>query len=215
MRDRELDVISADSDSRGLDRQPAAAHKTDVLLISSNLDEEPDRAFEVLRELRASHPQIRAVMLLDSSKRETILHAFRAGARGMFSRHDSVESLCKCVRSVHEGQIWATSLQMSFAVEALASSPTVRAVDANGLDLLSKREMEVVRSLAEGLTNREIAERLGLSQHTIKNYLFRVFDKLGVSSRVELLFMTLSQARSGAITTPLPLGESDQWRSPR
>jgi two-component system nitrate/nitrite response regulator NarL len=192
-RDHGMDVISADCDSHGL-IAAAAAHEAHVLLISSNLDEEPHRAFEVLRELRALHPQIRAVMLLDSSKREVILHAFRAGARGIFSRHESVESLCKCVRSVHEGQIWASSLQMSFAVEALAASPTVRAVDANGLDLLSKREMEVVRSLAEGLTNREIAERLGLSQHTIKNYLFRVFDKLGVSSRVELLFMTLSQA---------------------
>jgi len=192
-RDRELDVISADSDSHGL-IAIAAAHKADVLLISSNLDEEPHRAFEVLQQLRLSHPQTRAVMLMDSSKRELILQAFRAGARGIFSRHESVESLCKCVRSVHEGQIWANSLEMSFAVEALASSPVVRAVDANGLDLLSKREMEVVRSLSEGLTNREIAERLGLSQHTIKNYLFRVFDKLGVSSRVELLFMTLSQA---------------------
>jgi DNA-binding CsgD family transcriptional regulator len=70
----------------------------------------------------------------------------------------------------------------------------VRAVDSNGLSLLSKREMDVVRSLAEGLTNREIAERLGLSQHTIKNYLFRVYDKLGVSSRLELLFMTLTQS---------------------
>jgi two-component system nitrate/nitrite response regulator NarL len=192
-RDHGLDVISADSDSRSL-IATTAAHKADVLLISSHLDEEPHRAFEVLRELRASHPRIRAVMLMDSSKRELILHAFRVGARGIFSRHESVDSLCKCVRSVHEGQIWASSGQMSFAVEALAASPTVRAVDANGLDLLSKREMEVVRSLAEGLTNREIAERLGLSQHTIKNYLFRVFDKLGVSSRVELLFMTLSQA---------------------
>jgi DNA-binding NarL/FixJ family response regulator len=192
-RDHGLDVISSDSDSHGL-IATAVAHKAEVLVISSKLDDEAHRAFELLRELRASHPHIRAVLLMDSSKREFILHAFRAGARGIFSRHESVESLCKCVRSVHEGQIWASSLQMSFAVEALASSPTVRAVDANGLDLLSKREMEVVRSLAEGLTNREIAERLGLSQHTIKNYLFRVFDKLGVSSRVELLFMTLSQA---------------------
>lgn len=192
-RDHGLDVVSADSDSHSL-IAAAVAHKAEVLVISSNLDEEPLRAFEVLRELRASHPHIRAVMLMDSSKRELVLHAFRAGARGIFSRHESVDSLCKCVRSVHQGQIWASGVQMSFAVEALASSPTVRAVDANGLDLLSKREMEVVRSLAEGLTNREIAERLGLSQHTIKNYLFRVFDKLGVSSRVELLFMTLSHA---------------------
>jgi len=200
-RDHGLDVISADSDSHGL-IAAAIAHAAEVLVISSNLDGEPHRAFEILRELRGSHPQLRAVMLLDSSKREVILHAFRAGARGIFSRHESVESLCKCVRSVHEGQIWASSSQMSLAVEALASSPTVRAVDANGLDLLSKREMEVVRSLSEGLTNREIAERLGLSQHTIKNYLFRVFDKLGVSSRVELLFMTLSQANPAQSLLP-------------
>ncbi len=195
-RDHALDVISADSDSHGL-IAAAAAHRADVLLISSNLDEEPLRAFEILKELRASHPHMRTVILLDSSKRDIILDAFRAGARGIFSRHESVESLCKCVRSVYEGQIWASSLQMSFAVEALASSPNVRAVDAKGLDVLSKREMEVVRCVAEGLTNREIAERLALSQHTIKNYLFRVFDKLGVSGRVELLFMTLSQATHG------------------
>jgi len=60
----------------------------------------------------------------------------------------------------------------------------------------SKRELQVVRSLAEGLTNREIAEQLNLSPHTIKNYLFRIFDKLGVSSRIELLFMTLSQTEA-------------------
>src|SRR5271156_5825367 len=92
-RDRGLDVTGADSDSNG-GIAAAAAHKTDVLLISSNLDEESHRVFEVLQELRASHPQIRAVMLLDSSKRDFILHAFRAGGRGIFSCRDSVDSLC-------------------------------------------------------------------------------------------------------------------------
>ena len=191
-RDHGLDVIRLDADSHGL-IAAADIHQIDVLVISSNLDEEPQRGFAVLRELRASHPDLRAVILLDSSKPEDILDAFRAGARGIFSRFDSIEMLGKCIRRVHQGQVWANSGQMTLAMEALASSPTVRAVNANGLNLLSKREMDVVRSLAEGLTNREIAERLGLSQHTIKNYLFRVFDKLGVSSRVELLFMTLSQ----------------------
>jgi len=192
-RDRQLDVVSTPAGSRDF-VEAVKLHKVDVVVLSSHLDEEPLRGFEVLRQLRASHPDILAIMLLDSSKRDMVLQAFRAGARGIFSRHDSVEILSKCIRSVREGQIWANSEQMTFAVEALATSPMVRAVDAHGLSLLSKREMDVVLSLAEGLTNREIAERLGLSQHTIKNYLFRVYDKLGVSSRLELLFMTLTQA---------------------
>jgi two-component system nitrate/nitrite response regulator NarL len=167
----------------------------DVLVLGSNLDERPGRGFEVLRGLRASNADLRAVVLLDSSKGEMVLEAFRSGARGVFSKNDSVDILSKCLRKVYEGQIWANSQQIATLVQALASSHNIHAVDARGLNLLSKREMEVVRSVAQGLSNREIAERLHLSQHTIKNCLFRVFDKLGVSNRVELLFMTLSQER--------------------
>ena len=191
-RSPEFEVLSSPSHSQDL-IEFTKLHTVDVMVLSSTLDEQPLRGCDTLRELRTKNPAIRAVMLLDSSRREVILGAFRAGARGILSRHESMETLQKCIRSVSQGQIWANSQQMAFAVEALASFPSVCAVDANGLDLLSKREMDVVRSLAEGLTNREIAERLGLSQHTIKNYLFRVFDKLGVSSRLELLFMTLTQ----------------------
>jgi DNA-binding NarL/FixJ family response regulator len=200
-RDSSLHVIAAASDAAGL-VSLADRHDLDVVVISSNLDGEPERGFAVLRELRAAHPEAQAVMLVDSSKRAVVLEAFRAGARGVFSRNGSLETLSKCVRSVYDGQVWANSEQMRFALEALASAPTVRAVDAKGFDLLSKRELEVVQSLAEGLTNREIAERLGLSQHTIKNYVFRVFDKLGVSNRIELLFLTLSKASSPATHAP-------------
>jgi len=187
-----LDVIPFESDSSGL-AASVMAEKIDVLVIHSNLDEQPSRGIEVLLELRALHSPVQSVLLPDSSKDEAVLQAFRAGARGVFGKSEPIEQLSKCVRCVHQGQIWASSQALRVAVEALASSPTVRAVNASGMKLLSEREMQVVRCIAEGLTNREIAERLKLSQHTIKNYLFRIFDKVGVSSRVELLFMTLSQ----------------------
>ena len=81
------------------------------------------------------------------------------------------------------------------------------------MEQLSKREMEVVNAVAEGLTNREIAKRLGLSEHTIKNYLFRVYDKLGVSSRVELLFMTLSRNGPSEPTAGVGTGGANQVQS--
>lgn len=188
-QDHGLGVVAANSTNLV---EIATSHKAEVCVVSSHLDEDPVRGFEVLRKLRGALPRIKAIVLLDSSKREIILEAFQAGAKGVFSRNESLETLGQCVRQVHAGQIWANSEQMSFAVETLAATPLVRAVDANGLNLLSKRELEVVGHLAEGLTNRDIAERMGLSQHTIKNYLFRVFDKLGVSSRMELLCLTLA-----------------------
>lgn len=197
-RDQELEVISFDSGAGDL-VSAVTAQKTNVLVISSNLDEQSSRGIEILRELRTAHPDTRAVVLLDSSKDEVILEAFRAGARGVFGRNEPIELLSHCVRCVHQGQAWANNHHFGVAVGALANSPTFRAVNADGMSLLSERELQVVRCLAEGLSNREIAERLKLSQHTIKNYLFRVFDKLGVSSRVELLYMTLSGGLTKAV----------------
>ena len=167
--------------------------RVDVLAISSTMDGRPLHGLELVRELQAARPGLRIVVLLDSQERDIVVEAFRAGARGVFSHDGSVETFCKCIHCVHQGQIWASTREVEFVVEALAATPNVMAGDAKALSVLSKREAEVVRYLAQGFTNREIAERMKLSQHTIKNYLFRVFDKLGVSSRVELLFLALSQ----------------------
>lgn len=205
-RDRRLEIAASASHSRDL-IAAAAARGIDVAVLSSSLDEETCGGVEAIVALRSVRPEIRTVILLDSSSRHVVLQAFRAGARGLFSRHDSLQALCKCVRRVHEGQVWASSQQFVIAIEALAASPMVRAVGADGLNLLSRREADVVSCLAEGLTNREIASRLGLSQHTIKNYLFRLFDKLGVSSRMELLSLTLTQpaAQPSQLSSPVEI----------
>jgi DNA-binding NarL/FixJ family response regulator len=164
----------------------------DVAVIGSTVDEQPGRGFDLLKAFRGLRPSIPVVMLLESSKREVVVEAFRAGARGIFCKQESLDGLRKCMECVHRDQIWANREQLSFALEALASTPSVHGIDTKALSVLSKREHEVVQCVAEGLTNREIGQRLKLSPHTVKNYLFRIFDKVGVSGRVELLFLSLS-----------------------
>ena len=200
-RDPALDVVSWDWNVSSL-IPTAQAQQVDVLAISSTLKDRAEETFELVRKLRSVCPATKTVVLLDSQKHEDVINAFRAGARGVFSRDSSVEMFCKCMHRVHRGDIWADTREVALAIDALASAPAVRAVDGEGLSLLSKRELEVVQCLVQGLTNREIADKMGLSQHTIKNYLFRVFDKLGVSSRTELLFMTLSQNNNSEESVP-------------
>ncbi len=194
-RDPNLHVVSSDLNAASV-IAAADSQRIDVFVLSAFSNGDAQLGFKVLRELRETSPHARAVMLLDSSKSDSILAAFRAGAKGVFHHQESSDVLPHCIHRVHEGQAWVSHEQMTLVLEALAATPKVKAVDCKGMSLLSTRELEVVTLLAEGLTNREIAQRMNLSQHTIKNYLFRIFDKLGVSNRVELLFMTLSQAAS-------------------
>lgn len=191
-RDPEFQMVSSDLNPASV-LSLSSSQRIDVFVLSAFANGDAQLGFKVLQQVRETSPNARAVMLLDSSKPESIMAAFRAGARGVFHHQESSDVLCRCIHRVHEGQAWVSHEQMTLVLEALASAPKIQAIDGKGMNLLSKREVEVVRCLAEGLTNREIAERMGLSQHTIKNYLFRIFDKLGVSNRIELLFMTLSQ----------------------
>jgi len=105
--------------------------------------------------------------------------------------------------SVHQGQVWANSSELRYLLEALRESEPMRLVDSRGEAILSKREQDVVRCVAEGLSNREIASRLKLTEHTVKNYLFRIFDKLGVSSRVEVVLYAF-RFRKDLVGSPVP-----------
>lgn len=176
----------------------AEAEMLDVVLLSPLLEDNATLGFWVARQLRASRPETRIVMLLDTNERSTVIEAFRAGARGVFCRSESLKSLAKCIACVHDGQIWAGSKELRYLLEAFSEAMPMRLVDATGVSILSKREQDVVRCVAEGLSNREIASRLSLTEHTVKNYLFRIFDKLGVSSRVEVVLYAFSIDRASA-----------------
>jgi DNA-binding NarL/FixJ family response regulator len=184
-RDKHFQVLDCPADGQEI-LSVVMSERPAVVVLSAEVDGNPRKGFALAREIHSLHPEVQVVMLLDSSERDAVLEAFRAGARGVFSRNESLKSLAKCICCVNQGQVWANSRELRYLLDALGGALPLRVLDAKGRDLLSRREQEVVRCVAEGLSNREVAQRLGLTEHTVKNYLFRIFDKLGVSKRVEV-----------------------------
>ena len=173
----------------------------DVAVISARLEDGPLTGFKVLHELRAADSKTPTVMLLDSTERDLVVDAFRGGARGIFCRGYSFNTLPKCIRQVHQGQVWVSNLELEFLLELVISLRPLKIQHAGGMASLTPRERDVVRLVADGLRNQEIAAQLNLSEHTVRNYLIRIFDKLGISSRVELVLYAVSGSETTAANT--------------
>lgn len=171
-------------------------HRVDIALISENLEDGPLIGFQVLNDLRLSHPKTRVVILLRSARDELVVDAFRGGAKGVFCRAGTWQNLCKCIQSVHKGQVWVDSHQLHCVLEALVNATPLRLVNSEGRRLLTRREDDVVRLIADGLANKAVAQKLGLTEHTVSNYLFRIYEKLGISSRVELVLYALKHKQA-------------------
>ena len=213
-RDKRFQVLDPGVDVRGF-VAAVAKERPAVVVISAELDDNPRKGFELAREVHASYSDTRVVMLLDVSERSQVVESFRAGARGVFCRSESLKSLAKCIHCVSQGQVWANSKELRYLLEALGEALPLRVVDARGTVLLSRREQEVVRCVAEGLSNREIAQRLGLTEHTVKNYLFRIFDKLGVSKRVEVVLYAYSLGSLMTSDAPIPVTKAPVTALPK
>jgi DNA-binding NarL/FixJ family response regulator len=182
----------------------------DVVLIGMGLSEGSPTVVRLIRQVQSLQPSLSIIVLLDAMDRASIVEAFRSGARGVFFRSESFETLCKCIRCVHEGQVWASSAELQLVLDELVE----RKAKVSRLPAarpLSKREEQITLLVAEGYSNRQISEKLDLSEHTIKNYLFRVFEKLGVSTRVGLTLYALRQSGPPLAPGPhlLPSKDSD------
>lgn len=186
-----------------------------IALIAVNLAE-PRDGLDILRRLRAENSEIRTVMLMENSDPHLVVESFRFGAKGVFPMSTSgYELMCKCIQAVYDGQIWANAQELNWVMDCLrdvtynvAAGIAVKTPKILDFDRLSKREADVVNLLAEGLSNRDIARMLSLSENTIKNYLFRIFEKVGVSNRTELLLQAFrSPSRGVAVVRKSKVGE--------
>ncbi len=164
-----------------------------IALLCLNSRSNVSDALAALRQFHLSHPSVAKILLVDSYDRELVVGAFRAGARGIFSiAHSDLRSLCKCILRVSAGQVWANTEQLNFLLDLISEVPSLRVLNSSGKSLLTPREEQVVALVSEGLSNRQVAVELNLSEHTIKKYLFRIFEKLGISSRVELVLYAMN-----------------------
>lgn len=164
-----------------------------IALLSLNATVNISETVMILRRFHLSHPDIPKVLLVDTCDRELVVSAFRSGARGIFPITDgNLRLLCKCLLCVAAGQVWANTEQLNYIMDLVSEVPSLRVLNAQGTSLLTPREEQVVALVAEGLGNREIAFELNLSEHTIKKYLYRIFEKLGISTRVELVLYAVN-----------------------
>ncbi|MBZ5641130.1 MAG: response regulator transcription factor [Acidobacteriia bacterium] len=165
-----------------------------IAVINARLDDGPLAGYRVLQHLQLMSYRTVAIMMIPDSERELVIDAFRGGARGVFCRIQPVKMLSKCIRTVHDGQVWADSQDLHFVMEFLTRLKPLRQLKpGGGISRLTPREAEVVQLLAEGMSTKEISLKLQLTEHTVRNYLSNVYDKLGVSSRVELALYAVTR----------------------
>lgn len=184
-RDRHLQVLTAFTNAELCDQ--IRSHAPGVLVISTDHEEQSEDGFSLVRQLWRDYPGLRIIILLDSPRRDLVVNALRAGASGIFCRVDPIQALRKCVYRVHSGQIWASNRDVEYVLQVLRETAHLRIVDSHG-DPLSARDQDIIHLVAAGLSNCEISEQLKLSEHTVKNYLARIYHKLGVSTRAEVIF---------------------------
>jgi len=156
--------------------------KPDILLLDLRMPGKDGLA--VLEEINFDSYPTRAIVVTAAEEDRDIVRAMRLGARGVLLKQSASELLIKSIYKVHAGEIWLDNKMTNEVVEAFKKSSSFGL--RRDKPLLSEREREIVQLVAQGYRNREIGEKLFISEQTVKNHLHNIFDKLGVSDRLEL-----------------------------
>lgn len=154
-----------------------------ILLVDAQIED----ALAVCGELRQNGARPRVILAGAEGDDGWALQALKSGARGILGKSATVETLLKAVRVVHEGEVWASKRVLTLTVEELAArglSP--RQAEPSIKSRLSEREQEIVRLIASGLRNKEVATRLAITEATVKAHLTHIFQKLMLRGRGQL-----------------------------
>lgn len=170
--------------------------KFGLVIISASLSSRSENGFDLARKVSCVCPDTHILILLDHPSQEAVIKAFQSGARGVFTQQGSMSDFLHCVEHVQKGFIWAGNEESTILLGVLKCIPAQGMLTESEAVALTGRELQVALCAARGQTNKAIAKQLRLSEHTVKNYLFHAFEKLGVSSRIELLFQLTVRGQS-------------------
>jgi len=160
--------------------------KPDILLLDLAMPRQP--GLDTLRELADTSPNLRTVLLTAAIEKRQIVEALQLGARGVVMKESATQLLLNCIRAVMKGEYWVGRESVSDLVQFLreGAQETRQKEPLRKNFGLTPRELEVVAAVVGGYTNRDVAQKFSISEDTVKHHLTNIFDKLGVSNRLEL-----------------------------
>jgi len=153
------------------------------------------QGLETLRELASDARSVRVILLTAAAEKEQIVEALQLGARGVVLKDSATQILLKSIRAVMNGEYWVGRESVSNLVQYLRTLVTpASAFPQRNKYRLTPRELEIIAAVVAGFANKEIAQYFKISEDTVKHHLSNIFDKVGVSSRLELALFAVNQS---------------------
>src|SRR5579863_2751534 len=167
--------------------------KPDILLLDLAMPRHP--GLEALRELSNGSDGVRVILLTAAAEKNQIVEALQLGARGVVLKDSATQLLLKSIHTVMSGEYWVGRESVSNLVQYLRTLMQSSSDEARQKKFgLTPRELEIVSAVVAGYSNKETAEYFKISEDTVKHHLSNIFDKLGVSTRLELALFAVNQS---------------------
>jgi two-component system nitrate/nitrite response regulator NarL len=172
-------------------KEKLATLRPDVLLLDLNMSSAS--GLEILRTLEGACRDVLVIVLAADFKNDELVEVLRLGARGILNKDMPSQLLYKSIRAVMSGECWIDRKSVRHLVRALQVVPAPKSGAGSSNDFgLTKRELQILSTIVDGYTNKDIAKKLSISEQTVKHHLTSIFNKVGVPNRLELALFAMN-----------------------